>query len=190
MHLVLLLFALPLAAEDTSVLAAASRLVVVADADDERIATVRAAIAFWEDVFAELQLQCPLGGVTVDSSSPRRSLETYARSLAQQAGRSGSGPGPPAPRELLEQDAAIVLLLSQQKLMPFAWPLQGSGPRFLVALPRDANVEIAKHELGHTLGLRHGASTGLMCMPCAAGSRRELNAAERRELQRLYGAEP
>ena len=192
MHFALILLSLSALAETSrapSALVPESRVVVLGSPSDERLEVVRAALEFWESVFAELRLEYPFAGMSFDSGSPRRSLETYARSLSQQAGRNGSGAGPPAPDTLLDQTAEIVVLLSRQKLMPFAWPLQQDGPRYFVALPAGADLEIAKHELGHTLGLRHGASTGLMCLPCEASGARELNDAERRELRRLYESE-
>lgn len=189
MHFALFLIALSSLAEDSlppGALAPQSRVVVLADSDDPRLETLRAALDFWGGVFADLGLEVPLGDLAIDSSTPRRRLETYARLLSQQAGRNRRGPGPPAPRELLELDAEIVVLLSKQKVMPFAWPLRDKAPRFFVALPAGADLEIAKHELGHTLGLGHRAGTGLMCLPCDARSTRELDDAERAELRRLY----
>lgn len=189
MNFVLLLFALSSLAEDSRpsrALASQSRLLVLSSPDDEGIETTRAAVAFWEEVFSELQLEGPLGSIAVDTSSPRRHFENYARLLSQQAGRSRTGPGPPAPRALLELDAEVVVLLSSQKVMPFAWPLREPGPRFFVALPAGVDLEIVKHELGHALGLRHREGSGLMCLPCDARSTRELDDAERTELRRLY----
>ena len=71
----------------------------------------------------------------------------------------------------------VIVLLSRQPLLPFAWPLVGS-PKYFVAIrmpeparPNDDRVlrNVIAHELGHTLGLtHHRTSITLMCGPCSS----------------------
>ena len=97
----------------------------------------------------------------------------------------------------------VVVLLSRQPLLPFAWPLIGS-PDHLVAIrtarigrPREDTVlrNVIAHELGHTLGLRHNrGGASLMCGPCSSLAAREspggwlpLTARDRALLRALHG---
>ncbi len=131
------------------------------------------AVSFWNETVRELGLAGPF-------SAPRREtppgglrpFENYAHQLSQLAGRlHSSGPGPAPPPELLALDADVVVLLSAQALMPFAWSYADDGRHF-VAVPageeRDGVVRnVIAHELGHVLGLEHTREPGvLMCQPC------------------------
>ena len=134
------------------------------------------AIAFWNDVMADLGLDVRLVEELHIASPVTRALENYARSISQRAGRLRGGPGEPdAPAEITDFGVQAVLLLSRQDLMSFAWPLP-RYPGHFVAIEEDrtamaVNPNIARniiaHEIGHTLGLRHNRDpTTLMCGPC------------------------
>jgi hypothetical protein len=179
--------------------------VLSATAGDPRIEVVREAIVFWRDVFAELGLAPPLGEADVVVSPPgTRAIENFAWQISRLAGRLPDGAsGPSPPPELLALDADVVVLLSAQRLLPFARPLPESG-RYLVAIGRAreptessaSDPNVIAHELGHTLGLRHGDDpNALMCEPCPprdTGDRslRPLTAADRARLVELYGPLP
>ena len=102
----------------------------------------------------------------------------YAHQLSQLAGRlHSSDPGPAPPPALVGLDAEVVVLLSAQNLMPFAWPY-GDDLRYFVAVPsgderEDVTRNVIAHELGHVLGLKHIREPGvLMCQPCDTSSAR------------------
>jgi hypothetical protein len=184
--------------------AAARRVLVVsASAEDPRIASVRDAIAYWRETFADLGLPQPLveAGSLIEPPG-MRAIENFAWQISRLAGHLPEGiDGPAPPPELLALDGEVVVLLSVQPLLPFARPLPEPG-RYLVAIPvmrshgehSVADPNVVAHELGHALGLRHGKDpTALMCEPCptAAGNRdapfRPLSAADRSRLVELYG---
>ena len=153
------------------------RVVIVAyDTNDVRLPMALDAIAFWNGVMAELDLNVRLVDEIHVASPVTRALENYARSISQRAGRLRGGPGEPdAPAEITDFGVEAVLLLSRQDLMSFAWPLP-RYPGHFVAIEEDrtamaVNPNIARniiaHEIGHTLGLRHNRDpTTLMCGPC------------------------
>jgi hypothetical protein len=154
-------------------------LILSATADDDRIELSLEAIAFWNRTFAEMGLEGVLApGQLVVASPVTRALENYARDIAQQAGRPAAGDSePPPPPALDALGAEVVVLLSSQNLMQFAWPLPGSG-RYFVAISagsvdheRSASSvrRTIAHELGHVVGLsHHDDPTALMCSPCRA----------------------
>ena len=164
------LIAVPSAAEAQSV--GDRRVVIVRGAgDDARIAVAHEAVEFWNRVLAELKLGTRLVETTlVATSQSARILENYTRQVWQQAGRlTPGGPGPKEPRHLGDLGADVVVFLSGQPTMSFAWPLRQSAG-FFVAVPAETVTRnILAHELGHVLGLTHHDSTSvLMCSPCQA----------------------
>ena len=184
-------------------------VVVVPEADDPRVGHTRAAIAFWNRTLADLGLDVRLREVALLAGPPgMRAIETFARFVSQRGGRIPKGrDGPQPPPELTALGGDVVVLLSRQPLLPFAWPLIGS-PDHLVAIrtarigrPREDTVlrNVIAHELGHTLGLRHNrGGASLMCGPCSSLAAREspggwlpLTARDRALLLALHGkAEP
>ena len=179
-------------------------MIFVPTEQDERLAPTRDALAFWNSTLSELRLSARLTEAAVVVASPlTRTFENYAQQLWRQAGRLTSGqPGPRAPRQLHGVDADIVLFLSAQRLMSFAWPVDQSE-RYFVAIgtrPNDpvanpvATHNVIAHELGHALGLTHnGDATALMCSPCRStfvGGHADrflpLTPADRARLHELY----
>lgn len=178
--LVLALGILPVAAASEPAIDEPRRVaVLVDDVDDERVAMVDDAVSFWNAAVSDLGLAGPFSEPGHETPPVGlRPFENYAHQLSQLAGRlHSSDPGPAPPEALFLVDAEVVVLLSAQNLMPFAWPYGDDG-RYLVAIPagdeRDNVVRnVIAHELGHVLGLKHLREPGvLMCQPCdtSAGS--------------------
>lgn len=173
---------------------------------DARLAATREALAFWNRTLAELGLAARLVETALVRQSPAtRPLENYAQRLWRQAGRISAGQrGPRAPRELLDLPGDVVVLLSRQHLMSFAWPVDGTDKYFVAIGTRTddpasnpvAARNVVAHELGHALGLVHNDyPAALMCSPCrssliAAYKQRflPLTPADRARLTALYPA--
>lgn len=146
------------------------------DTNDVRLPMTLEAITFWNNTSAELGLNLNVIAQVIIRSAVERQLENYARSISQRAGRLRPGPSEPdAPVEITDFESDVVLLLSRQDLMSFAWPLP-RRPGHFIAIEEDRhtmtqNPNIARniiaHEIGHTLGLPHNNDpTSLMCGPC------------------------
>ena len=165
------------AASDSAAVKPGRIAILVADPEDDRVAMVGDAVRFWNRSVSELGF----GSVFTEprlATRPEglRPFENYGHQLSQLAGRlNSSDPGPEPPEALFEVDAEVVVLLSAQNLMPFAWPY-GEDGRYFVAVPAgDARHNVVRnviaHELGHVLGLKHLREPGvLMCQPCDTSS--------------------
>lgn len=171
--------AMSLSRPDAAAAADRSILVLAPSAEDDRIEPAREAVAFWNDRLEELGVDVRLTGPRLVVASPiARTVENYARSVAQRGVRLPGGEAEPdAPRELTGLDADIVVLLSRQNILSYTWPLPRTAPpRYLVVIRLargldrgDAMVSrhVVAHELGHALGLLHNESPHtLMCGPC------------------------
>jgi len=175
--------------------------VVILSAPDtlDRAEIVYEAIVFWNRTFEELELSTRLIETTLTTTSDSsRVLENYTRQVWQQAGRlSPGGPGPKEPGELKQLEADVLVFLSEQPTMSFAWPL-GQSTTFFVAVPAQTfTPNIMAHELGHALGLTHHDDPKvLMCSPCQDaqviddGSFLPLTSGDRRRLKALHGPMP
>ena len=114
----------------------------------------------------------------VIASPVSRALEAYARLISKSGGEVAQGSAGPQPLGLAELPGDIIVLLSTQPILSFAWPITDRG-RYLLAIQTDRvpplNVSavarnVIAHELGRTLGLIHNSNpTTLMCGPCRAG---------------------
>lgn len=151
--------------------------IIVPEADDERVVHTRDAVAFWNQTLSDLESGVRLREVALIIPDGR-AVENFAREVSLRGGRLPRGAaGPEPPGELTGLEADIVVLLSRQPLLPFAWPLAGS-PSYLVAVraaeprrPSDSTIlrNVIAHELGHTLGLKHNRDQAtLMCGPCSS----------------------
>jgi hypothetical protein len=156
-----------------------SIVVLVPAMADDRLDPARQAIAFWNDRLAELGVETGLSGPAIVVDSPvARSLENYARQVATRAvGLPGGAYEPAPPAALTDLDGDIIVLLSRQDIMSYAWPMpRVSPPRYFVVIRavrgpyrNDPMVSrhVVAHELGHALGLDHNAEPHtLMCGPC------------------------
>jgi hypothetical protein len=174
-------------------------VVVLRAADyDARSSVASEAIVFWNRVLTELQIGTRLVETTLTATSrSERILENYTRAVWQQAGRLSPGSRGPKEPHLGGLGADVVVFLSSQPTMSFAWPLlQSSG--FFVAVPsQTVTRNIIAHELGHSLGLTHHNDPNvLMCSPCQEsqseddGSFLPLTRYDRLRLRELHSVAP
>lgn len=159
---------------------AGARSVVIFTSDEReaRVSDVAQALAFWNSTFAGLGLQRPFLDPQVVIRAPvARALETYAYRVSRDGWRLGAGAEElKAPAAVTSLDGDVLLLLSTERILPFAWPIGGGAARYFLAIRTDrippldgpgAARNVAAHELGHTLGLTHNGDAGmLMCASC------------------------
>ena len=146
------------------------------DVNDVRLPMTLEAVKFWNNTAKTLELGVHVTETVFIESSAERALENYARLISSRAGRLRTGPSEPdPPGEIIEFNSNVVLLLSRQDLMSFAWPLPRQPGHFVAieedryAMAQNPNIarNIIAHEIGHTLGLSHNTDpTSLMCGPC------------------------
>ena len=153
-------------------------IIVAADGGDARIGYTREALTFWNQTLEELGVHSRLreAEVLIAPTRLNRILENFARQISLRAGRYGPKDAAPAfPSELVDLGGDVIVLLSRQPLMSFAWPLDNPN-RYFVGIRKDPEsaVEaphlwrnVIAHELGHSLGLTHNRDpTTLMCGGC------------------------
>ena len=108
-----------------------SILLLTPTAEDARLAAVDKAIRFWNEMLVDVGLDLQLAEPEIVIQSPvMRTLENYARDLAMRATQASARNAEPAPPDAVANlDADIVLLLSRQNILSFAWLMPKVSPR-------------------------------------------------------------
>ena len=178
-------------------------VLVLARADDPRIALVREGVTFWNDLFARQGSGFRFGPVTVVPPQAEITAWLPRGAAAVLAGEQGQPADTPA--ALAGYCGQVVIALADANFVSYTKFLVASGAvvtgiRGLEHAPLDRpNVarNVILHQLGHAVGLRHNdIPQTLMCgrpAPCrsdrfeaATPKLFSLNAAERRELSAKY----
>jgi hypothetical protein len=179
-------------------------ITVLGDSTDLRFVAVREAVAFWNEELAKLGVPLRLG---LPSPSHQRLPELLLRDISATV-VARRRVGRPAELDTIPGDIVVALSRSGDITSVGIDPERLGGRGLVILRPGHLpplaapNVarNVAAHELGHVLGLRHNMEPGtLMCMPPApcrpmsyrADSARffPLTTAERHQLRRRWGVD-